>query len=422
MELTQLDLFYRFGAAFVIGLLVGLQREFAKGHEVEEDLFAGARTFTLLSLAGAAGAYLAIVAGTMSILVTVIGVLGVMITVAYLVASRFGEMGQTTELAAIVISITGALCILGDVTLAVAIAVTTTVLLSLKLQTESLAKSLTEEDVYASLKFAVITAIVLPVLPRHGYGPEPLNSLVPFNIWLMVVFISGISFFGYILIKIVGPRRGVGITGVLGGLVSSTAVTLSFSQRSRDTPALSSAFALAILLAWSIMFARVMIETAAINMGLFRIVWIPLLAAMIVTFSYCAYLYVKSETGDTGEPETFTNPFKLKPALTFGVLYAVIFLISKTANLYFGNTGVFVSSIAAGLADVDAITLSMAELSRDGGVELETAARAVVLAAASNTLVKGFIVLGTGSRQLRKVILPGLVASLGVAIFIVFLV
>ncbi|NND70457.1 MAG: MgtC/SapB family protein [Rhodothermales bacterium] len=422
MELTQLDLFYRFGAAFVIGLLVGLQREYAKGHEVEEDLFAGARTFTLLSLAGAAGAYLALVAGTMSILVVTLAILGVMVTIAYLVASQAGELGQTTEVAAIVISIAGALCILGDVTLAVAIAVATTVLLSLKLQTESLAKSLTEEDVYASLKFAVITVIVLPILPRTGYGPEPFNALVPFNIWLMVVFISGISFLGYILIKIVGPRRGVGITGVLGGLVSSTAVTLSFSQRSRDTPSLAVSFALAILLAWSVMFARVMIETAAINMSLFRIVWLPLLAAMVVTFSYCAYLYIKSETSDTGKSESFTNPFKLKPALTFGVLYALIFLIAKSANLYFGNTGVLVSSIVAGLADVDAITLSMAELSRDGGIELDTAAKAVVLAAASNTIVKGAIVLGTGSKKLRRVILPGLLASLSAAIVIVFLI
>jgi uncharacterized membrane protein (DUF4010 family) len=225
MELTQLDVFYRFGAALVLGLLAGLQREFAKGHE-EEDLFAGARTFTLLSIAGASSAYLAILTASTSVLVAGLMIMGVMIIAAYIVGSQLGEIGQTTEVAAVVMVLVGALCIAGDVTVAVAVGVTTTVILSLKLQAESLAKRLTKEDIYATLKFAVITVIVLPVLPRHGYGPPPIDSLVPFNIWLMVVFISGISFLGYILIKLVGPSRGVGLTGILGGLVSSTAVTL----------------------------------------------------------------------------------------------------------------------------------------------------------------------------------------------------
>jgi len=220
----------------------------------------------------------------------------------------------------------------------------------------------------------------------------------------------------------VGARRGVGLTGLLGGLASSTAVTLSFSQRSRGMAGLERPFAMAILLAWSIMFVRVMVEVVVINPQLFRIVWIPLTAALAVSMAYCVYLYRSQAMGKQQEHDNFKNPFELVPALTFGLIYALILLVANAARLYFGNTGIYLSSIASGLADVDAITLSLAELSQNGrSLELDTAARGIVLAAVSNTLVKGGIVLAMGSMALRKVILPGLVATLATAVAVVFL-
>ncbi len=423
-EAAQIDLFYRFGAALVIGLLVGLQREYAHGRGESEDdeLFAGARTFALLSLLGCTGAMIGQAAGTPLAFVAILLVVGALIAVAYFLTARAGDMGLTTEVAAVITVLAGALCFWGHLALAAALAVATTVLLALKLQTQSLARNLTREDVYATLKFAVITVVILPVLPRQPYGPPPFDVLVPYKIWLMVVFISGISFLGYLLIKIVGTRRGVGLTGLLGGLASSTAVTLSFAQRSRRVEGLARPFALAILLAWSVMFARVMVEVAALNRPLLAIVWIPLAAAMLVSLTYCGYLYRAQSAEKQQEADDFKNPFELGPALTFGLLYAVILLAANAARLYLGDAGVYLSSVAAGLADVDAITLSMAELSRDGtNLDLTTAARAVVLAAASNTIVKGGIVLSTGSKALRRVLLPGLVLTLATAVGVVFL-
>ena len=140
---------------------------------------------------------------------------------------------MTTEVAAVITLTAGALCFWGELELAAALGVSTTVLLALKLQTRTLVRNITPGDVYATLTFAVIALVILPVLPRTGYGPPPFDVLVPHKIWLMVIFISGISFLGYLLIKIVGARRGVGLTGLLGGLASSTAVTLSFAQRSK---------------------------------------------------------------------------------------------------------------------------------------------------------------------------------------------
>ncbi len=421
-ETAQIDLFYRFGTALLIGLLVGLQREYAHLQPGEEERsFGGTRTFALLALLGCIAAFLADQLDSIAVLIAILAIGGGLIMIAYYATAREGSIGMTTEAAALVTFLTGVICYRGDLAIAAALAVAMTVLLELKLQTRTLVRNITRADVYATLTFAVITLIILPVLPTRSILPEPFDILVPYNIWLMVVFISGISFLGYLLIKVIGARRGVGLTGLVGGLASSTAVTLSFAQRSRTVAGLEKPFALAILLAWSVMFVRIMIEIAVINPALLRIVWIPLTAALIVSAAYCIYLYRLQSTGKIEEEDTFKNPFELGPALTFGLAYAAILLLAHTTTLYLGNAGVYLSSIASGLADVDAITLSLAKLSQSGqSLDLQTAARGIVLAAASNTLVKAGIVLGMGSVLLRKIILPGLLLTLATAVGVVF--
>lgn len=425
-ELTQAELFYRFGAALAVGLLVGLQREFTATRRNSDDrrkVSAGSRTFALLSLLGCTGAFLSDKLGSPLPIAAVILVFGILVAASYYLSAQSGQRGLTSEVAAIVTLLAGSLCYVGELAFAAALAVTMTVILALKLQTRSLATRLTSEDVRSTLTFAVLTLVILPVLPRVGLGPSPFDVLVPYKIWLMVVFISGISFLGYIMIKIVGARRGVAITGLAGGLASSTAVTLSFSQRSRGMDGLAKPFALAIVLAWTVMFVRVLVEVAVVNAALLRHVWLPMVAATVVSVIYCAYLYA-SQRKDTGHGEgDFTNPFELGPALTFGFIYMVILLATNIARIYFGDAGIYVSSIASGLADVDAITLSMAELSRDpDNLDKVIAARSIVLAAASNTVAKAGIVLATGSAALRRRILPGLAAILATAIGCVFLI
>ncbi|MBN1889161.1 MAG: MgtC/SapB family protein [Thermoflexales bacterium] len=417
--MAQTTLFYRFGVALFIGFLVGLQREYSKSDHGRE-MFAGARTFALMGLTGCLAALGAEQLSSAWVFVGLVLVVGGLIAVAYFIAAWRGEVGLTTEMAAVLTFLTGALCYWEHVDLAVALAVATTVLLSLKLEMHTLAQRITQEDVYATLKFAVITAIVLPVLPNQVFGPPPLDVLNPYKIWLMVIFISGISFLGYVLIKVVGARQGIGLTGLLGGLVSSTAVTLSFAQRSQREAELARPFALAITVAWTVMFTRVMVAVAALNPALLRVLWPPMAAAAAAGLAYCGYLYFSQRT-DRQEVMAFSNPFELGPAVKFGLLYAVILLVSKAAQTYLGSTGLYLSSIVAGLADVDAITLSMAELSRAGGsLDVGTAARAVVLAAMSNTIVKGGIVLASGAPALRKALLPSVVLILVVGISVAF--
>ena len=430
MEIDQITLFYRFGVALLLGLLIGLQREYAfrqrrEAGDIEdrEELFAGARTFPLIALLGSSAALLADTFEAPLIFVSAVIVLGLLLTVAHYHLVREGDSGLTTEVAALVTICIGALSYWGHLEISAALGVGTAVLLAMKVQTHTLARSIESEDVYATLKFAVITVVVLPVLPQQSYGPPPFDVLVPYNVWLMVVFISGISFLGYVLIKVVGARRGVGLTGILGGIASSTAVTLTFTQRSRSVKNLEQPFALAILLAWAIMYIRVLVEVAALNLPLLRYVWLPVLVAMGVGLLYCAYLYRTFDVEEEKEPDEFKNPFELGPAITFGVLYAIILVAANAAQTYMGDAGVYLSSIVSGFADVDAITLSMAQLSQGGeGLDLRTAARAIVLAAASNTLLKGGLVLSVGSNALRKAILPGFVLMVATAVGVVFLI
>jgi uncharacterized membrane protein (DUF4010 family) len=339
-------------------------------------------------------------------------IIGSLIAISYAIDAFQGRVGMTTEVAAVVVFVCGALAYWDYLELAAALAVVTFGFLTLKPQLHRLASRVSSEDMYATLKFAVISLIILPVLPNQTYGPPPFDAFNPYKTWLMVVFISGISFLGYVLIKVVGSRRGIGLTGLLGGLVSSTAVTLSFAQRSEQQPDFARPFALAITLAWTVMFGRVLVEVAVLNRELLSELWLPMVAGMAAGLAFCIIYYSAQRTAQESDVE-ISNPFELGPAIKFGLLYAAILLVAKVAQYYFQDAGVYVASVVAGFTDVDAITLSMAELSgAQGGVSLSTGARAVVLAVIANIVVKGGIALTTGSGTLRRALLPPLLLML----------
>ena len=420
--MTQLEILYRFAIALGLGLLLGLQREHAFRKKGESsELFAGVRTFPLLALIGCTAAFVATETGSIWLLVTPLALTGALVVAVYVVTAWRGDVGMTTEVAAILTLLLGTLCFYGRLGEAVALGVIIMALLALRLELRGLASRVTNEDLQATLKFGLITAVILPVIPNRSLGQPPFDVLNPHKIWLMVVLISGLGFIGYLLIKVVGTKRGIGITGFLGGLVSSTAVTLTFSERSSGRESLARAFAVAITVAWTTMFARVIVEVMIVNRGLLAHVWVPMAVAGGVGLASAAVLYSKQEAIDEESPD-FSNPFELGPALKFGVLYAVILVVSRFAQLQFGDGGIYVSSILAGLTDVDAITLSMAELSQPGGgVEVGVASRAVTLAAMSNTVVKAGIVMSTGGAALRKAMLPGSVCMIVAGLAAAFL-
>jgi uncharacterized membrane protein (DUF4010 family) len=414
------NLFLRFGIALAIGFMIGLQREYAF-REKKRELLAGERTFALIALVGALAAMIADIFESSLAFLGVILLVGVFAAIAYFYDAHQGHVGLTTEIAILLTVLIGALCYWDYLTLAVALGIVTTVLLSVKIETDRLVKALTREDIYAALQFAVISLVILPVLPKESNLPPPFDVLSPFRIWLMVVFISGINFLGYLAIKIAGPERGIGITGLLGGLVSSTGVTLGFSERSNRESSLAKPFALAIMISWTVMFARVLVEVGVLNMELLRLVWLPITSAGLAGLLFCVYLYLSQRTTEKDTQE-FSNPFDLFSAIKFGLLYGLILVIARAAQLYFGDTGVYISSLLSGLADVDAITISLAQLSDAGTISMTVAAQSIVIATIANTIAKGaFVVIG-GAYLLKRALLPGMLLVLVTAVIVTYLV
>jgi len=418
---TEASLFYRFGVALFIGLLIGLQREYtADQYGIREgrlSMFAGLRTFSLMALVGAAAAMIADLLDAPWAFVGIIVPLGLLIAVGYYVTASRGDAGMTTEVAALVTVLAGALAYWNQVVLAVALAVITTGLLSLKLELHGFVERLTREDIFAVLKFALITAIILPVLPDETFGPPPFDVLNPYTIWLLVVLISGISFLGYVLMKLLDAREGITLTGLLGGLASSTATTLSFAQRSQKHAEFSPSFALAIMLAWMVMFVRALVEVGTVNRALLEVVWLPMALAAGAGLLYAVYLYFFGRREDDHEQVALSNPFELSTAIKFALIFTVVLIVSRAGEYYLGETGIYLSSLIAGLADIDAVALSLSELSAGGdGLELTMAARGVLIAALANTVTKGGIVLAAGTPALRRALLPGFLLILVVGV------
>ncbi|HKJ27959.1 MAG TPA: MgtC/SapB family protein, partial [Anaerolineales bacterium] len=399
---TTADLFLRFGTALAIGFLIGVQREFAHVVQKGGSITAGERTMSLLSLGGAVSAMLSDHYDTPLILISFLLMVGIFTAVGYFSDSwKQGRLGITSEIAILISVLIGALCYQGDLGLAVALGIAMTVILSLKMETDRFVRALTRKELFAGLQLAVISAIVLPVLPNEGIADPPFDVLNPFTAWLMVVFISGINFLGYVLARLAGPQ-GIGLTGFLGGLVSSTAVTLGFTERSKREPSLSLPYGFAIIVAWTVMFGRVLVEVWVLNPDLFRHILPMILSMGAAAMAYAFFVFLRQRSSEKGDLE-LTNPLDLKSAIRFGIVFVLVLLVSRTAQIYFGNTGILISALISGLADVDAIALSMSELSRSGGLEISVASQAVIIATAAHTLSKGFIVLAVGGPKLRKV-------------------
>jgi uncharacterized membrane protein (DUF4010 family) len=416
-RLEEPTLYFRFGVALVVGMLIGLQREYAFDVR-DKELFAGMRTFALMAVTGCAAAMISDLMRSPLPFLGILLVVGGLLTISHYVDALKGAVGLTTDVAVLLTVVTGGLVYWGEVLLAVAIGVATAVLLSIKVEAQRFVKHLNQEDIVAALQFAVITAIILPLVPNETFGPPPFDVLNPFTIWLLVVLISGISFIGYVLNKVLGASRGIGLTGLVGGLASSTAVTLTFAQRSREAGKLAKPMALGITLASTVMFVRVFVEAAVVNPALVGMLWIPIAASIVAGLAYSLFLYL-SQRSQPEEDIKLSNPFDLGMAIKFGLAFTVIFLIARAAQIYFGDAGIYVSSVLSGLVGVDAIVLSLAELSRGPAsidpstavraIDSATAVRGIILAAVANTAAKGAIVLAAGTSELRRYILPGFI-------------
>ena len=403
-------LILKFLIALALGALIGIERERKK----EGAEFAGVRTFILIAILGTISAYLS--QDFPYFWIVSFAGLVVLVGLSYLVTTRKNDdVGITTEIAAYLTFVLGMLCFADEgMLLAPILAIIITTLLAIKPHLHQFAHRVSEKELINTLKFLIIAFVILPILPDEVMGP--LAVFNPFQIWLMVVFISAISFTGYILMKIIGPERGLGVTGIVGGLVSSTAVATSMAARVKESGLLMKAAVFATVVASSMMFLRMLFEVSVINPTLLPKLSAPMMVMGVLGIILGIFVWRRTEVRQMDADLKLDNPFSLKPALIFGALFLAILFLSKIANIYLGSSGVYLASIISGVADVDAITISMALLAPDT-ISNNTAVTAITLAAISNTVFKFLITLFLGTRKFARnigiiflvVILAGLI-------------
>ena len=406
------------GLAVAAGLLIGLEREqSAPTDRFTESFLGGARTYPLVGLAGALAALLGRHFGAPIVVATFAAVV-IFLVVSYVdVVRRGSDRGITSEAAFLVTFLLGALAVSQDlipqagrrVFTVLSTAVVVTALLSSKPIVQPLMRRVSREDVVSVLKFLIVALVLVPWLPDRNFGP--LGALNLRVIGWMMLLVAGVSFVGYAATRLLGPERGLTVTGFVGGLVSSTAVTLAMSARSKADKAMERPAALAVVLASSIVFVRVLVVVAFVNLQLAAAMAVPMLAMALVGLVACAFLYRHSTQHRTGEPLPLKNPVSLSSAFEFALLFAAVLAGSKAASHYLGSAGVYGAALLAGTADMDAISLSMADLAGDQ-VALPVAVTAVVLAGVTNTLVKGGMALALGSWGYARIVVTSFVAIL----------
>ncbi len=389
----ELIILQNFLIALGLGALIGLEREYARFRKRGHD-YAGIRTFPLIALFGALSAYLG---ELISPWILIVGILlaGILVIVAYyvIVEGSKAHFGATSEMAGFLTFFIGVLAYYNEITLAIILAVAITIILYARSILHNFAEKIKKKEMADTLKFAVIAFVILPLLPNKGYGP--LEMFNPYVIWLMVVFISGIGFAGYILMKWFG-EKGITLAAILGGLVSSTAVTSSFAVRSKKEKSIYRTLVLGVILANTIMFVRILIEVFVINRNLLPKVILPI-SILIVVCAIFSYLLWRKAKEAKGKVE-LSSPFTLGPALKFGAFFAVILALVKVADVYLSSKGVYLVSFISGFADVDAITVSLSQLAKTT-LDLTTARNGIILAALTNVGVKGGIAYIFGDRE-----------------------
>jgi len=387
----------QFGIAVALGLLVGLQREW-----VEEKPL-GLRSFTLITLIGSLIGFYADDAGLWTVAVGLIVVALAIFVHTILLTRQHAVKGMTTELAGIAMYMVGAMTTTGYPATAVVLTGVIMLLLHWKAPLHALTRRIAPEEFQAVARFVLVTMVVLPILPDRTFGPY--DVLNPFHIWLMVVLIVGLNLAGYFAMRMAGGRGGALLGGVLGGLVSSTATTVSFATRSHGKRALVPIAVVVILIASAIVYLRILIEVLAVAPGLLAALAGPI-AAFVGLFMLLIGLLIRRVDRSGAAEIDAGNPAELSTALVFAAIYSVVVFASAAVSAHFGERMLYAVALLSGLTDVDAITLSVGNLYQSSRVSIEIAWRAIFVASLANLLFKAGVVAVLGGSTLRRRLLP----------------
>ena len=392
-----------FGTSLGIGLLVGMERE------RRPDAAAGLRTFALVSMLGCLFALLGEKTGGPWMLA-----IGLIVVSAAMVASNFSAQqeeqyrGFTTEAAIIVTYGLGAAVWFGYETLAVMLGIATTVLLYFKAELKQFSQRTTPKDINSILQFAVLSLVILPILPNQDFGPY--NALNPRQIWWMVVLISGLALSGYLALRIVGARHGAALLGIFGGLASSTATTMMFSRHARELGHLVRMASIVILIANVMVLIRIGVVSSVVAPTLITEIALVFACGVVPGVAMALYGWkILSAAGELPLPEV-KNPTELKTAVSFGLLYALVLLASAWLQDVAGNKGLYIVALASGLTDADASVLSTLRMFNLEKINSGEAVIAVTLALLANLVFKIGLVISIGGGKLARHALPGLFA------------
>ena len=406
------DILLRLALALALGLILGLERGWHGRKAREGDRIAGIRTFALTGLFGGLSGWL----GTLSSPVfpaLAIFALGGLLMVSYWVRLRSDDdLGLTTEIALLLAFTLGAVAVLGGMLPATAAAVVAALLLSTKPMLHGWIEQVRRLELEALFKLALISAVILPVLPDEGFGPGAV--LNPREIWLAVVIVAGLSFAGYVAIRAAGARAGLLVTGLFGGLASSTSTTLVLSRLARGQTGLAPAAAAGIVIAGSVTFLRILALVAVFQPGLIAPLIVPMGIMAATGLAGAALIQLGADRGQrmTDRIDSPGNPLELATALGFGLILAVVLVALHYLRGWLGTGGVYTGAALSGVTDVDALTISVSRLV-GADLAVQSGALAILIAASVNTVVKGGISLIAGNRPLGLRVIAVYTAVIG---------
>jgi uncharacterized membrane protein (DUF4010 family) len=411
MELGQFNLTFLHSlvVGVSVGALIGLIRQWSDAHiEEPAESSAGLRTFSLWSLVGFLSAYVHDVHAPFFFPVS-FATFGVFLIAANsLDKDTHRGLGLTSYSAAILTFLVGALIFWQQFQAALAIAVTIGILLASKPFIHNWTSKLTNEDILSLLQFLAVTGLILPLVPNRGFGL--LDAFNPYKIWLMVVLISGLGFVGYVAVRLLGTRAGITVTGLAGGLASSTATTLALTRNSRDTPGISQTLAFGIIIANTVMIGRVAVIILALNQQLFREILIPMVVMALPTTAMLIWRILPSrKKQEEVDLPKLTNPLSMKLAIKFALLYGIVVFLIKAVGEWGGGAGFYPVAFLSGLTDMDAIALTLTNEQSEGSLTLIRAARGILIGAIANTIFKTGFAIWLGNPNLRKPLLIGMI-------------
>lgn len=386
-DASEMQLLVRMGLILLLGFLVGLERGWSFQKKKEGERTAGIRTFTLIALSGGLWGILFEHLGELILGAALLGFTLIIMTGYFQHARKTGKLGLTTEIAAFLTFTIGIAVIMGYIILSVSITIMMVLLLSIKPRLHKWIKTIAPEELYSGIVFLIISAILLPLLPNRGYGPW--DVLNPFEIWGMVVLIAGISYAGYFSMKYLGKEKGILFTSFTGSIVSSLAVTITLGRYSRNIKS-TGILITGILIATFTALLRVLVLAVLINPALIEIIGLPVGTMAAVSLGLAIYMRNKIESGKSAGAFKLRNPLQLTTAVQFGVVLAIVMLLSEGIRQGFGDPGIYGLSLLSGMVDIDSITLALLDMGGEN-LSLHVSAYGIVLAAMSNTLIKGGI-------------------------------